>query len=132
MAAEQRRTTVAVFNSSPEVVEMLRTALEGEGFHTVAAHVPDIKSGQSDLLAFLADHDPPVLVYDVSPPYEENWTFLRLIQDTEAARNREFVITTTNKRALEALVGPTAAHEVIGKPYDLNVIIEAVRSAASR
>jgi CheY-like chemotaxis protein len=129
MPAQRSAPVVAVFNASEEVVGMLRAALEAEGFHTISAHVPDIKRGQEDLLAFLEKHDPPVIIYDISLPYEENWTFLRLIMDLESAKGRQFVVTTTNKRALEELVGPTPTFELVGKPYDLEQIIAAVRQA---
>jgi CheY-like chemotaxis protein len=127
--AFKRPPVVAIFNSSEDVIQVLRQSLEAEGFPTVTAHVPDIKSGKEDLLAFLDHHDPAVIVYDVSVPYQENWTFLQLIRDTEAAGRRAFIVTTTNKRALEEIVGPTNTTELIGKPYDLEVIVRAVHQA---
>jgi hypothetical protein len=42
------------------------------------------------------------------------------------------VITTTNKPALESLVGENDALEIIGKPYDLARVIDAVRAALDR
>jgi CheY-like chemotaxis protein len=123
---------VAVFNSSDDTVEMLRLLFEHEGFQTVAGHVPDIKRGRTDLLAFVEQHRPDVIVYDVAPPLEQNWTFLRLVQNAEALKGCGWVITTTNKEGLEELVGKTAAFELLGKPADLERIVEAVRKAASR
>lgn len=35
------------------------------------------------------------------------------------AWGRKIVLTTTNKKRLEELVGPTDAFEIVGKPYDL-------------
>src|SRR5688572_19607301 len=70
---------IAVINSSEDTVDMLRTCLQQEGFTSVVTtHVTDIKRGREDIIGFLATHDPQVLVYDVSIPYEENWNFLRL------------------------------------------------------
>jgi CheY-like chemotaxis protein len=123
---------IAVFNASGDTVELLRTALESQGFHTVVGHIPDVKSGELDLVAFIEDHTPAVIVYDISPPYDANWTFLRLVQNLEPVKGRPFVITTTNKPALDKLVGETEALEIIGKPYDLAQVVDAVRAALAR
>jgi DNA-binding response OmpR family regulator len=120
---------VAVLNSSEDIVGMLREVLQEEGFTVVTAQVPDIKAGREDVVAFLRRYDPQVVLYDISPPYEANWTFFRLVQDTEAAKGRPFVVTTTNQRALAELVGEAAVVELLGKPYDLQEVVRAVRRA---
>jgi CheY-like chemotaxis protein len=121
--------TVAIVNSSEDTVYMLRVAFESAGFQTVAGHVPDIRAGRVDFIDFLEKHDPIAIVYDVTLPYVENWNFLRLLRDTETMRDRAVVVTTTNKRALEALVGETDAIEIVGKPYEPDLLIDAVRRA---
>ena len=123
---------IAVFNASDDTVELLRTALESQGFHTVVGHIPEVKSGELDLVAFIEHHAPAVIVYDISPPYDANWTFLRLVRNLEPVKGRPFVITTTNKPALDKLVGETEALEIIGKPYDLDQVVGAVRAALAR
>ena len=121
--------TVAIFNSSDDTVELLRYTLERAGFATAAGHVPDIMRGRLDFIAFVEQHDPAALIYDISIPYAENWKFLRLLRDAEVMRGRPIVVTTTNKRALDDLVGPTEAIEIMGKPYEPQQIVEAVRKA---
>jgi CheY-like chemotaxis protein len=121
---------IAVVNSSEDTVEMLRQCLLNEGFTSiVTGHVHDFKTGADDFPKFLRLHDPAVIVYDISIPYDKNWTFLRLVLDSEAMRGRKVVLTTTNKKRLEELVGSTDAFEIVGKPYDLERILEAVKVA---
>jgi CheY-like chemotaxis protein len=127
-----RKPTIAIFNSSEDTVEMLRTTLEAEGFQTVVGHIPDVKRGELDLIEFISHHAPMIVVYDISPPYDANWRFLRLVRNTEAMRGLRFIITTTNKPALDRLVGDTEALEIIGKPYDLQRVTDAVRSALTQ
>ena len=110
----------------------MRTALEAEGFQTVVGHIPDVKKGEIDLIDFINHHTPSVIVYDISPPYDANWRFLRLVRSSEPLKKRQFVLTTTNKPVLERLVGETEALEIIGKPYDLGRVVDAVRAALGR
>jgi CheY-like chemotaxis protein len=124
--------TVALFNSSEDTVEILRYVFEGAGFQTVAGHVPDVKRGQMDFLAFLERHDPVAVVIDISMPYADNWKFVRLLRDLESLHGRAVVLTTTNKRALDEMVGPTETIEIVGKPYEPDIVLEAVRKAIDR
>ena len=118
---------VAVINSSADTVEMLRVFLQREGYEAVTAHIDEIKRGGLDFPRFLEEHDPRAIVYDVSPPYEQNWTFLNLLRRLDVMKGRAVVITTTHKANLEKLVGPTEAIEILGKPYDIEEVIRAVK-----
>ena len=130
MSTSKPDQVIAVVNSNEDTVEMLRNCLQAHGFSAVVTgHINDFKTGLSDFPGFVAQHNPRVIVYDISIPYDQNWTFLRLLLDTEAMRGRKVVVTTTNKDRLEELVGPTEAIEIVGKPYDLDRIVGAVKSA---
>lgn len=122
--------TVAVINSNEDTIEMLRHALQHHGFsRVVTGHVTSIRSGETDFVQYLKEHDPRVIIYDISIPYDNNWTYLKLLLDSEHMRGRKVVVTTTNKRRLDELVGPTESFEIVGKPYDLNLIVDAVKKA---
>ena len=119
--------TVAILNTNQDTVEALRLAFEQHGFETVSTHIDEIKRGASDLLEFLKTHDPRAVVWDIAPPYDHNWTFLKLVCTSTAMHGRVVVATTTHKANLERLVGPTEAMEIIGKPYDLEQVVQAVK-----
>jgi hypothetical protein len=109
---------------------MLRAAVEDAGFETVAGHVPDIKSGHLDFLAFIKQHDPKVIIYDIAPPYRENWTFLQVVLSTKEAKSRKFVITTANERLLREVAGASSHFlEISEKPDNLKAIVDAVKNA---
>jgi DNA-binding NtrC family response regulator len=120
--------TVAVLNANEDVVEMLRAVLEQAGFNTATGHVPEFKSGDQDLIEFLKTHNPDVVVYDIAPPYKQNWTFLKLVLDSDTARRRKFVFTTANKQLLREATGEDMdVYEIAEKPDNLDAILNAVK-----
>jgi DNA-binding NarL/FixJ family response regulator len=123
------KTVIAIFNSSSEVLELLREAMQSAGHATVVGHIDDLKRGRLDVIKFVEEHQPDCVVYDVAPPYDTNWTFLRLMISSKAMEGRALVVTTTNKRVLEELIGPSDVLELVGKPYDLEQICDAVALA---
>ena len=124
---------IAVVNSNDDTVEMLRQSLMHHGFTSiVTGHILDFRNGANDFPKFVQQHDPAVFIYDISIPYDKNWTFLRLLLDSESMRGRKVVLTTTNKKRLEELVGKTDALEIVGKPYDLDQIVAAVKTALGK
>ena len=124
--------TVAVINSNEDIIELLRLLLEDEGFHAVGEHLVSFKKGRADFAAFCQEHQPEVFVLDIAPPYEENWTFFNLLRDSKAAEGIPFVLTTTNKDVLEKFVGQTDTIEIIGKPFDIEEVVKAVKTALKR
>jgi DNA-binding NtrC family response regulator len=121
---------VAIMNTNDDIVMMLRILLESEGIATAVTHVRHIKDGRVDLVAFLEEFNPAAIIYDIPPPYDEQWNFLNLVRTNRAAAGRPFILTTTNKRALESLVGPKPdVHEIIGKPFDLDAVVRSVKRA---
>ncbi len=123
------RPLVAVVNTSEEISELVQLVLQHEGIRTVVAFTTDFKRGRQDLGAFLRQYDPPVVVWDIAIPYAENWEFFQRVRESEVGQGRTFVLTTTNKRALEAFVGATPTLELLGKPYDIDALVAAVRRA---
>jgi CheY-like chemotaxis protein len=121
---------IAIFNSRDEVIDAIRSALENDGFATVTARLAEIQNGTLDLVAFVAVHSPDVIVYDLPRPYENHWNFLRLMRETTSLKDRVWILTTTDKEALEAAVGASDVVEIIlGQPYGANDVVDAVHVA---
>lgn len=128
MPETAKKDRVAIFNSRPDFIEALRVALEEGGFSTNTAHLADIQDGTLDLLAFVDRHKPELIVYDLPRPYERHWNFLKLLKETDSLKKATWVLTTTDKGALEAAVGASGVVQIIfGEPYGVPDVVEAVR-----
>jgi DNA-binding response OmpR family regulator len=127
----QPQEIVAVLNTSPDTVELLRTSLERAGFSVVTGMIHDIRDGRLDLDAFVRQHDPAVIVWDIAVPYERQWQFFNQIKESQTCGRCRFVLTTTNVREVTRVAGPQQnLHEIVGKPYDLAQVVRAVKETA--
>ena len=123
-------SVAAIFNTSPDIVDLLRRALEPAGIVTVSALTHQIREGAVDLESFLKQHDPEVVVYDLAPPYDANWNLFQHLCRLPSMRGRNIVLTSMNARHVEQLAGKDhRIYEIVGKPYDLDQIVQAVREA---
>lgn len=122
---------VAILNSNDELVELLRNVLEQAGFVTVSGHIDDVRRGNLDLINFVKQHDPNVIVYDLVPPYDRSWNYLHLLRNSEPLRGRSFVLTSVNAARAKEVVGRSEmVYEVVGKPFDLDEVVTAVKEAS--
>src|SRR5256886_9405962 len=119
MSSPTTRSLVAIFNSRTEFIDALREALDREGLPTATALLAEIQDGTLDLVAFLETHDPRVIVYDLPRPFERDWNFLRLLKlQTDVVKKRTWILTTTDKKALDAAVGaPGVIGVIFREPY---------------
>jgi CheY-like chemotaxis protein len=122
---------VAVLNSNPDAIALLTAPLQEAGFIVIGASVADMRDRRADLELFLRTHRPHVIVFDVAPPYGLNWRLLERLREMPSAKDVRFVVTSVNPdRAEELSRGEHTIYEVIGKPYDLGRITDAVKDAA--
>jgi DNA-binding response OmpR family regulator len=124
---------IAVLNATPDALAILRMALEHEGFVVVGALIPEIHAGAVDLDALIRQHHPKVIVYDVALPYEAEWRVLQRYKAMPSLAGCRWILTTTNKVHVERLTADDAQIlTIVGTPYELQEIVQAVRDALRR
>ena len=120
---------VALFNASDDTIDMVQGLLKttDTGQSLVWCHFADLKKGIVDFEKFLNKYNPEVVIFDISPPYDENWQFFKTMRDADTMRHRGAVLTTTNKNRLDEVLGQDShALEVVGRPKDLQQIRQAI------
>jgi DNA-binding response OmpR family regulator len=121
---------VVLFNRNPDALVPLARLLESAGFDVVSAHIPEVRDGRCDADGIMERHDPAVIVYDIDPPYEENWDNFQVCRAT-SMRDRRFVITSANPAYVQRLAGrDERIYEIVDEPWDLDNIVDAVKEAA--
>jgi DNA-binding response OmpR family regulator len=126
---------VALFNASDDTIDMVQTLLTASGGEQtlIWCHCADLKKGIVDFGKYLAKHNPEVVIFDLSPPYDENWQFFKTMRDADAMNGRGIVLTTTNKARLDEVLGKDSqALEVVGKPTDLQQINAAIKAESRK
>jgi DNA-binding NtrC family response regulator len=122
---------VAIFDTNDDLVELLRLAFEQAGLIVVTAHIHDLRRGTLDLINFVRQHNPDVIVYDVTPPYEAHWRFLQHTREAPDMIGRQFIITSVNAQQVYENVGTREPiFEIVGKPYDVEQITRDVKEAS--
>jgi CheY-like chemotaxis protein len=124
MAEAERSYVVLAFSPQPSLAYFLKGVLDCAGMTAIAS------SSSVDELERLAQRaKPDAIVYDVSYPFDDNWTQLQLARKRAALRDLPFVITTSEARELYRRVGYAGAIELFARPKDLAAFQAAVRSA---
>jgi DNA-binding response OmpR family regulator len=126
---------VALFNASDDTIDMVQKLLTASGGKQtlIWCHFADLKKGIVNFGKYMGKHNPEVVVFDLSPPYDENWQFFKTMRDAKTMKGRGVVLTTTNKARLDEVLGEDShALEVVGKPKDLHEIDHAIKAQTRR
>ena len=123
----QRSPLIAVLNNDPDLINLVATWLETHGTRAVCGNLRNFRRGHEDVAVFIQRHRPTILLFDLSLPYGPNWDYLGALRAIPETSGIPFIVTTSNKLALEAAVGPTNALEITGTPQNLHALTEAIR-----
>jgi hypothetical protein len=118
---------VAVFNSNDDTVELIRAWFERVGIVVVSAHMDEIKRDGFDLPSFVDQHKPAAVIFDIAPPYDRSWLFVQHLLTATPLSGVPAVFTTTNEVHVREAAGPVDVIELVGKPYDLDLLLDKVQ-----
>ena len=125
-----------VVNASVDVLKLIREVLEQSQIKTVFFFGPQLQSDASGFLAFVEAHKPDLVLFDVPMPYDEN---LRLMSSLrQRAADQKFLVMTTSPDTVHSLIeaepslGEGIVDIVVGKPFNLDELLEAVQEGFSR
>jgi CheY-like chemotaxis protein len=128
--AATTRPVVAVFNSSEDIIELLKFVLEQKGFIAVTGHIDELRHGKRDLAAFVEQYKPAAVLYDLIPPYDRHWAFVDHLREATPLKGIPFILTSTNaKMARELASRSEHVIEVLGRPFELDELVSAVQRA---
>src|SRR6202166_2429524 len=134
-ATQTAEGIVALFNASDDTIDMVQTLLTKSGGEQtlIWCHFADLKKGVVNFDRYMDRHNPEVVIFDLSPPYDENWEFFKTMRDANTMKGRGIVLTTTNKDRLDEVLGEDShALEVVGRSEDLQQIDAAIKAETRR
>jgi CheY-like chemotaxis protein len=108
-----------VIEDDPDIRELLEETLDLEGFPTTSA-----RNGAEAMESLRSQPPPRVIVLDLMMPKMNGWEFLESKRSLPELKPIPVIILSA---VGSDHIDETLADEVISKPIDLRVLIEAVR-----
>ena len=109
-------------------LKLVRDVLEHAGYVVMGLYTYDARDGKIDIETLFRQHDPDVVIYDIAPPYDRSWLFVRHLVNSSPLAGVPAVFTTTNEKQVRAAAGPSDVIELVGKPYDLEILLNRVKA----
>jgi hypothetical protein len=123
--------TVAIINTTPDAIDLLADLLSRAGFVVVSCYTHDIRDGKIDFEAFMRQHSPRVIAYDLAPPYERSVRLFQHVRSMPAVQGIQFVLTSVNPANVAGLIGrDERVYEVVDREEDLMPFVQAVKQAS--
>ena len=127
MSSPPPRPRVLAVNTDSGVLALLSKALEDAGYEPIPMRLADLNVG-GGLLPFATRLLPDAIVYDVGPPYVENWSRLQGVLATGAI-TMPVIVTSTDPEAFRDHIGSGKVYALVGKPFELGTLTNELRAA---
>ena len=116
---------ILIIDDERAITDLLRLHLEEEGYTVLAATSVDqalkmLKQGPVDLV-----------MLDIRMPHKDGFDFLQAVS-THHGRPRMPVIVMTGRSGLESLMEGIAVDGFVSKPFEMNLVLDAVKRVLGR
>lgn len=116
------RKPVLVVDDDPDILEVIRIALEAEGFAVVLA-----ANGREALSRLHEGMTPCVILLDLMMPVMDGWEFRDVqAKDPSFARIPVVVFSAGGRQTVSAAAAALQATDYLTKPLDLDVLVVTV------
>lgn len=115
--ASVARTPILVVDDDPEILEMLRDFLEGEGLTVHTA------SNGAEALETLDELVPSIILLDMRMPVLDGWGFAEQLR---ARRLNYPIVVMTAADSARRWAEEIGASGYIAKPFDVNELLQAI------
>jgi len=128
------KRTVALFTSHAGAYETVRHMLHALGYlATVGCPTAELRSNSVSFSRLLVKFEPQVVIFDIDPPYQENWRLFGPLFRDAAMEGRGLVVSTPHKLALDHAMGKQSGSiEMLGRPFAAHEIEAAIETTMKR
>ncbi len=114
---------ILIVDDEVDLVETLRFPLEMEGFNVLVSH-----NGE-DALTLARKETPDLILLDLMLPKLDGYKVCRLLKFDERYKHIPILMLTAKTQEKDKLLGmETGANEYITKPFDMDQLIEKVKT----
>ena len=124
MALSEGRTVLIVEDEAP-IREVITDVLRDRGFQPLPA------ANGAEALRVLETVRPDVVVLDLLMPVMHGWAFMEGYLEKTGGEPIPIVVASVNP-ALPRSFNRLGVHQVVSKPFDIDVLVRAVEQACGR
>lgn len=128
-AIQMERKHVFVVNDEPTFLDLVRELLQDEAYNVTTTNFVPETFGQ------IAALRPSVLIVDLAFGRRAGWDLLDRLQDDAVTRGIPVMVVSTDPTLLERAKDHEARHGermFVAKPFDIDALVEGVRSLVGR
>lgn len=124
--SENDKKKILIVDDEPDIVETLKFLIESEGFESVTA-----LDGE-DALKKAKEENPDLMILDVMLPKINGYKVCRLLKFDGKYKHIPILMVTARSQEEDKVIGEeTGADEYITKPFNIDELIQKIRSYLS-